>query len=91
MSRRNPGHVGVPLADLAAEGMDVEAWCNEVGCGHHARLPIGPLLERFGADFPIPELARFLRCGRCGSSRYVEARGDARQRQVSGSPKSYPG
>jgi len=50
--------------------------CNEIGCAHTARLPIGPLIARFGPDFPVPDLGPLLRCSRCGQRRYNEARPD---------------
>ncbi len=59
--RRRPA----TLATLEAHGVGVFCWCNR--CGHHARLPLGPLIAELGPNHPVPELGARMRCSGCGS------------------------
>ena len=63
----------VILVELAAQGLDVWAWCNE--CSHHAVLPISELTAKPGPDYPVPHVSRRTVCRECGS-RDVEMRPD---------------
>ncbi|MDZ4382787.1 MAG: hypothetical protein U0942_15760 [Parvibaculum sp.] len=55
------------LADLAASMPGwVRLWCETPGCGHHAALPLAPLLRRWGPDAPRAWLDTRFRCSRCG-------------------------
>ena len=63
----------VTLAEIAAQGLDVWAWCND--CFHHAVLPIGALTEKLGPDYPVPHVGRRTYCRECGS-RDVQTRPD---------------
>lgn len=53
------------LADLAKENVGIMCQCN--GCRHHASVPIGFVVKLFGRKYPVPMVARRLRCSKCGS------------------------
>ena len=55
----------VLLGDIGCRNIDVQCWCNR--CPHHAVLPVGMLIARFGRDCPVPEIGARLRCSGCGS------------------------
>ena len=59
------------LGHLEAEGIDVWCWCES--CTHHSVIETAMLIARLGPAFPVPELARHLRCSACGS-RDIHAR-----------------
>ncbi|MGC6518162.1 MAG: hypothetical protein ACON49_09095 [Candidatus Puniceispirillaceae bacterium] len=51
------------LADLEKEGLAVFCWCNR--CGHNAEVGLSVFIRRFGAQYPVPELGRSMRCKKC--------------------------
>jgi len=53
------------LADLVREGIDVWCWCES--CTHQAVIATAVLVAQLGPAFPVPEIARRLRCSACGS------------------------
>lgn len=63
------------LGYLREHGHTITAYCEQHGpepmCRHYAPVDIDKAIERFGADFLIPDsYARFvgsLRCAKCGS------------------------
>jgi hypothetical protein len=55
----------VTLAEIAAQALDVWAWCND--CFHHAVLPIDVLTEKLGTEYPVPQVGRRTYCRECGS------------------------
>ena len=59
----------VRLVDLIEDAVQVELWCHAPGCHHHADVSAEDLIRRFGADHPVPDLARHFRCSKCGSRR----------------------
>ena len=45
----------------------LRVWCNTPNCWHQEMdVPLAPLIERFGADLPAPEIDRHFRCTKCG-------------------------
>ena len=90
--RRRPPRAGdappVTLADLAAEGRRIWAWCN--ACGHNGTLGAQALIERLGAQFPVPEVGQRLRCDRCGGGD-IDARPDWPRGPVTTSHKWHKG
>lgn len=61
------------LRHLAADRMGVDVHC--LACGHRVIMPAAELAARLGADYPVPEVAKRMRCGRCGG-RKIETRPD---------------
>ena len=61
------------LADLFREGVDIWCWCER--CAHQGVIAAAELIARLGPAFPVPEVARRLRCSACGS-RDLHARPD---------------
>ena len=55
----------VTLAETAAQGLDVWAWCN--GCYHHAVLPFDTLTAKLGPNYPVPRVGRRTYCRKFGS------------------------
>lgn len=53
------------LADLAKQNIGIRCWCN--GCQHHVVVPIGFVVALFGRAYPVPMVARRLRCSKCRS------------------------
>jgi DNA-directed RNA polymerase subunit RPC12/RpoP len=53
------------LSFLVEEKIRLFVYC--VDCHHNAMLDAGPIAERLGADFPIPQVAKHVRCAACGS------------------------
>ena len=45
--------------------IDVSLHCRR--CQAATLLPIGELFERYGEDYPVPEVGERARCKRCGS------------------------
>ena len=58
------------LGDLAAQSMDVWAWCN--GCFKNGAVSTDGLIARLGRDFPVPDVGARMRCS-CGG-RDIETR-----------------
>jgi hypothetical protein len=54
----------VTLVDLQQEALAIFCWCHQ--CGHNAELDSQQLVGRFGGLLPVPELARHIRCSKCG-------------------------
>lgn len=44
----------------------VRLYCETPGCGHHAALPLAPLVLRWGPAAPRDYLLTRFRCSRCG-------------------------
>ncbi len=63
------------LAHLATANRVSAVWCRCEDCRHSATLGLAELIERLGADLPVPSVKTRLRCGRCGSGQ-VFARPD---------------
>ncbi len=54
----------VTLVDLQQEALAIFCWCHQ--CGHNAELDSQQLVGRFDGLLPVPELARHIRCSKCG-------------------------
>ena len=54
------------LANVTANNYRLLAICNE--CAHTVELDMDRLVERNGADYPVPALKKRLKCTRCGSA-----------------------
>ncbi|MBX3504391.1 MAG: hypothetical protein KF895_02855 [Parvibaculum sp.] len=44
----------------------VRLYCETAGCGHHAALPLAPLVVRWGPAAPRRWLLTRFRCSKCG-------------------------
>lgn len=51
------------IGDLQKDGLNVFCWCNR--CGHNAEVALSVFVERFGLDYPVPELGQVMRCKKC--------------------------
>jgi hypothetical protein len=58
--------VAAPATLASAEGHDLYAWCAK--CLTGAWLDRQALVARLGPDAAIPDVARKLRCTRCGTT-----------------------
>ena len=46
----------------------LRVYCLAVDCHHQdLKVPLEPLIARFGADCPAPEIDRHFRCSKCGA------------------------
>ena len=52
------------LAYMQAEGLDLFVYCNR--CYRNRIMPVAPFVKRLGADTPVPNVARHIRCRVCG-------------------------
>ena len=59
------------IGDAVRDRAPLWAFCET--CGHSAHVEPAVLADRLGYDFPVPQLRRRLRCGRCGG-RSVDVR-----------------
>jgi len=55
----------VTLEWLSSKNLAVFCWCN--ACGHNAEIPAERFIERFGKQYPVPELGISLKCSHCQS------------------------
>ena len=56
---------GAPLSHLRQhEVTAIFAWC--YACSRGEELDLDMLIERLGPDLPVPDVAKHLRCSRCG-------------------------
>ncbi|MBP2315525.1 hypothetical protein [Azospirillum soli] len=84
MERNHIVEGGMTLANARQNGVaGLEGWC---GCGHHAVVPIGPVIERLGPARSIPSI--MLTCSRCGAR--VRARPDWSEAKAQGKPDLRP-
>jgi hypothetical protein len=61
------GLPGWTLGGVRKHGMRLEAACKQQGCGHFLVFDLDRLIERFGADYPLPASGFGLTCEHCGS------------------------
>ena len=54
------------LSDLADENLKLFCWCNR--CGHNAEIAIDIFIKRLGAQFPVPEVGRHMKCTKCAAN-----------------------
>ena len=50
--------------------------CDE--CGHGKLVPLAYLIDRFGPDYPVPDLGRHFTCAGCAITDGITRRGAAR-------------
>ena len=53
------------LGSTLAAHLRLIVWCK--ACGHQAEPDVAQLVERYGADLPLPEWSKRLVCSACGS------------------------
>ena len=53
------------LGSVKASGMELEGACATPGCNEFARFDVDRLIERFGADWRVPQILPS-RCSVCG-------------------------
>lgn len=54
------------LAAIREEYVWLRLYCGRPHCGHHAIVPLVPLIVRWGPEAPIERLRRAARCTKCG-------------------------
>jgi hypothetical protein len=59
---------GWTLGDIRKWGMKLEAICKKQGCGEFVVFNLDGLIERFGADYPLPDSGPGVTCEQCGSA-----------------------
>jgi len=86
---RRPSSDPAPLSFLIDHKLRMFVWC--IRCHHHAEVSAVLLVEKLGADFPIPWVARHMKCSQCGN-REVTVNPNWNDEDVPGRPKSmrYP-
>jgi hypothetical protein len=55
------------IGRLRATTSWVWVYCEAIGCGHAAPMPLAPLIIRWGPDVSGAAIRRRLRCSVCGS------------------------
>lgn len=63
---------GVPLSHYPSHGVEAVI-LDCIAGGHHAEIPLAPLLARFGPDYGVRAIALHCRCSSC-NSKSVESR-----------------
>ena len=62
----------ITLHDLVCEKLDIFCWCNR--CNHNNVIKTTQIIERLGANYPVPEIGRNLRCGKCNNTHDISTR-----------------
>jgi hypothetical protein len=57
---------GWTFGQVKARGLCLEGYCQTEGCGHFYTFDIDTLVERGGADYPVPEFIPNVPCAECG-------------------------
>lgn len=60
-------HDPARLSFLIENKIRLAVHCNNHGCLTRSILDVEPLVERLGADYPIPLVAKHMKCAACGS------------------------
>jgi hypothetical protein len=86
---RRPIHAPARLSYLVQQKLRMFVWC--IRCHHHAAVEVSLLIEKLGANFPIPRVAQHMKCSQCGN-REVTVNPDWNDEVVPGRPESmrYP-
>jgi hypothetical protein len=86
---RRPIHAPARLSYLIHQKLRMFVWC--IRCHHHAAVEASLLIEKLGANFPIPRVAQHMKCSQCGN-REVTVNPNWNDEEVPGRPKSmrYP-
>ncbi|MDA0368762.1 MAG: hypothetical protein O3C65_12075 [Proteobacteria bacterium] len=77
------------LSYLVDQKLRLTVWC--IRCDHRADIAVAPLVDKLGANYPIPHVARHMKCSRCGN-REITVNPTWNDEDVPGRPKSmtYP-
>ena len=62
----------ITLHDLVCEKLDIFCWCNR--CNHNNVIKTTQIIERLGANYPVPEIGHNLRCGKCNNIHDISTR-----------------
>ena len=86
---RRPIHDPTRLFYLIDQKLRMFVWC--IRCHHHAAVEASLLIEKLGANFPIPRVTQHMKCSQCGN-RKVTVNPNWNDKEVPGRPKSmgYP-
>ena len=76
------------LSFLIESKVRLAVHCNNVRCLRRSVLEVGPLVEKLGLDYPIPKVARYLKCTACGG-RDCSVNPNWNDEDVPGRPKGY--
>jgi hypothetical protein len=80
---RRPIHAPARLSYLVQQKLRMFVWC--IRCHHHAAVEVSLLIEKLGANFPIPRVARHMKCSQCGN-REVTVNPNWNDKEVSAQP-----
>ena len=58
-------HDPARLSYLIDQKLQIFVWC--IRCHHHAAIEASLLIEKLGANFPIPRVAQHMKCSQCGN------------------------
>lgn len=73
LSDIDPKHVKITLS-TAATGGDAEDIKVRCPCGHMAKMPLQPLIEKYGPQVTFNHIERLARCTACGGRKDLDAR-----------------
>ena len=62
----------ITLHDLVCEKLDIFCWCNR--CNHNNVIKTTQIIERLGANYPVPEIGCNLRCSKCNNTHDISTR-----------------
>lgn len=64
--------LSITLHDLARQKLDIFCWCNI--CNHNNVIKTAQIIERLGENYPVPEIGRNLKCGKCNNTNDISTR-----------------
>jgi hypothetical protein len=76
MPRSDQSYTPATLQNVQDHDNRIHICCEE--CGHGKLVPLQSLIDRFGLDYPVPELGRHFTCAGCVMADGVRRKGAAR-------------
>ena len=76
MDQYSKTYVPAPLQNVLDHNNRIHICCDQ--CGHGKPVPLSDLIERFGADYPVPDLGQHFTCAGCIMVDGIVRRGSAR-------------
>ena len=62
----------ITLHDLLCEKLDIFCWCNR--CNYNNVIKTTQIIERLGANYPVPKIGLNLRCSKCNNTHDISTR-----------------
>jgi len=76
MPRTSKTYVPATLQNVRDHNNRIHICCDE--CGHGKMIPLAYLIDRFGPDYPVPDLGSHFICTGCAAADGIRRKGAAR-------------